>query len=102
MLALNYWADNACEVETWSRYVKTDKGEKKLLKRNKRAIPGYIIALPLASGFMIFLGALSTLTTGNFNPIEAISAVTNNPVILVLLLVMIIKMCIRDRIIAYS
>lgn len=90
MLALNYWADNACEVETWSRYVKTDKGEKKLLKRNKRAIPGYIIALPLASGFMIFLGALSTLTTGNFNPIEAISAVTNNPVILVLLLVMII------------
>lgn len=90
MLGLNYWADNACEVETWSRFVKTDKGEKNLLKRNKRAIPGYLIALPLASGFMIFLGALSTFVTGNYNPIEAISAVTSNPIVLALLLVMIV------------
>lgn len=90
MLGLNYWADNACEVETWSRYVKTDKGEKNLLKRNKRAIPGYLIALPLASGFMIFLGALSTFVTGNYNPIEAISAITENPIVLTLLLIMIV------------
>ena len=90
MLGPNDWADNACEVETWSRYVKTDKGEKNLLKRNKRAIPGYLIALPLASGFMIFLGALSSFVTGNYNPIEAISAVTSNPIVLALLLVMIV------------
>lgn len=90
MLGLNYWADNACEVETWSRYVKTEKGEKNLLKRNKQAIPGYLIALPLASGFMIFLGALSTFVTGNYNPIEAISAVTENPIVLTLLLIMIV------------
>ena len=90
MLGLNYWADNACEVETWSRFAKTDKGEKKILKRNKRAIPGYLIALPLASGFMIFLGALSTYATGNYNPIEAISAVTQNPIVLALLLAMIV------------
>lgn len=90
MLGLNYWADNACEVETWSRYVKTDKGEKSLFKRNKRAIPGYLIALPLASGFMIFLGALSTFVTGNYNPIEAVSAITENPIVLTFLLVMIV------------
>ena len=90
ILNMNYWADNACEVETWSRYVKTTPGEKSVLKRNKKGIPGYLIALPLASGFMVFLGALSTFVTGNYNPIEAINAVTKNPLILSLLLLMII------------
>ncbi len=90
VLNMNYWADNACEVETWSRYVKTVSGEKNLLKRNIKAIPGYVIALPLASGFMVFLGALSTFATGNYNPIEAINAVTNNPIVLMVLLIMIV------------
>lgn len=90
ILNMNYWADNACEVETWSRYVKTSNGEKNLFKRNKRAIPGYVIALPLASGFMVILGALSTFATGNYNPIEAINAVTNSPIVLTVLLVMIV------------
>ena len=39
---------------------------------------------------MIFLGALSTYATGNYNPIEAISAVTQNPIVLALLLAMIV------------
>ncbi len=90
ILNMNYWADNACEVETWSRYAKTTKGEKNLFKRNKCAIPGYVIALPLASGFMVVLGALSTFVTGNYNPIEAINAVTNSPIVLTILLVMIV------------
>lgn len=90
ILNMNYWADNACEVETWSRYVKTTPNEKNILRRNIKGIPGYLIALPLASGFMVFLGALSTFATGNYNPIEAINAVTDNPIILSLLLLMII------------
>ena len=90
VLNMNYWADNACEVETWSRFVKTDSGEKHALRRNRRAIPGYVVALPLASGFMVFLGALSTYVTGDYNPIEAISSVTENPVILSVLLLMIV------------
>ncbi len=90
ILNMNYWADNACEVETWSRYVKTYPNEKNSWKRNRNATIAYLVALPLASSFMVFLGALSTYVTGNYNPIEAINSMTNNPFLLSVLLIMII------------
>lgn len=90
ILNMCFWADATAEVETWTRYIKVVQGERSFIKRNKTALLGHMLGLPLAETFMVFIGAISTLTVGNYNPVEAIPLMTNNPVVLAALLLMVI------------
>jgi len=90
ILNMCFWADATAEYETWTRYIKVVPGEKNFIKRNKTALAGHLIGLPLAESFMVFIGAVSMIAVNNYNPIEAIQTMTESKVILAALLLMVI------------
>lgn len=90
ILNMCFWADATAESETWTRYIHVVPGEKRFIVRNKAALAGHMLALPFAETFMVFIGALSTIVVGDYNPINAIHSITSNSVVLSLLLLMVI------------
>lgn len=90
ILNMCFWADATAEAETWTRYIKTVPGEKNFIKRNKTALAAHLIALPLAESFMVFIGAVSMIAVSNYNPIDAMHAITESPLILAILMLMVI------------
>ncbi len=90
ILNMCYWADGATDVETWTREVKTVKGERGFWKRNKYTLLGHFAGLTIAETFMVVIGAISMIVFGNSNPVEAIEAMTQNPIVLAILLLMVI------------
>lgn len=72
MANLSLWAALAVDVPNISRYIKVTSGNKKFFKRNKNIFAAQIIALPVLSAFMAFIGAIAFIATGNWNPITII------------------------------
>ncbi len=72
MANLSLWAALAVDVPNISRFIKVNSGNKKFFKRNKNIFAAQIIALPILSTFMAFIGAVAFIATGNWNPITII------------------------------
>lgn len=90
ILNMCFWADGATDVETWTREVKTVAGERNFFKRNKYTLCGHLLGLTIAETFMVVIGAVSMIVFGNYNPIEAIEQMTNSPIVMAILLLMVI------------
>jgi NCS1 family nucleobase:cation symporter-1 len=72
MANLSLWAALAVDVPNISRYLKVESGTKKFFRRNRNIFAAQIIALPLFSTFMAFIGAIAYVATGDWNPITII------------------------------
>lgn len=90
ILNMCFWADGATDVETWTREVKAVAGEKNFLKRNRFTLLGHLLGLTIAETFMVIIGAVSMMVFHNYNPIEAIEMMTNSPIVMAILLLMVI------------
>ena len=90
ILNMCFWADGATDVETWTREVKVVPGERNFIKRNKYTLCGHLLGLTIAETFMVVIGGVSMIVFGNYNPIEAIEKMTNSPIVMALLLLMVV------------
>ena len=90
MANLSLWAALAVDVPNISRFIKVNSGNKKFFKRNKNIFAAQIIALPILSTFMAFIGAVAFIATGNWNPITIIQENQSGLVLIALLGLVII------------
>lgn len=72
MANFTLWAALAVDVPNISRYLMVESGTKSFVKRNKNIFSAQLIALPLFSTFMAFIGATAFVATGDWNPITII------------------------------
>jgi len=86
---MGYWSTLAADFSTLSRFIKAPKYERNWLKRNKSALVGTLIALPLTQTAMVLIGGLGYIALGNYDPIAAMQS-TANGIILAVLLLMIV------------
>lgn len=82
---LSLWAALAVDVPNLSRFIKVVPGERKFIRRNKNIFAAQVIALPLFSTFMAFIGATAFVATGDWNPINVIQENQTGLVLIVLL-----------------
>lgn len=86
---IGMWAALAADIPNMTRSLKAPVGERKWLKRNKNNWIPQFATLPLIETFIAVIGAISYLTTGNWNPVEVIQLEAQG-VTLIILLVMVI------------
>jgi NCS1 family nucleobase:cation symporter-1 len=86
---MGFWATLAADIPTISRFVKAPQHEKNWFKRNKSAIIGNMIALPLTQTFMVVIGGVSYIAVKNYDPIVALQQAANG-IVLAVLLIMIV------------
>ena len=87
---IGMWAALAADIPNMTRSLKAPVGEKNWFKRNKNNWIPQFATLPLIETFIAVIGAISYLTTGNWNPVEVIQATAKGPVLIVLLLMVIL------------
>ncbi len=87
---IGMWAALAADIPNMTRSLKAPVGEKNWFKRNKNNWIPQFVTLPVIETFIAVIGAISYLTTGNWNPVEVIQATAKGPVLLVLLLMVIL------------
>lgn len=85
MANMSLWAALAVDVPNISRFIKVQSGTKNFFKRNKNIFAAQILALPLFSTIMAFIGAIAFIATGNWNPITIIQENQTGIVLIVLL-----------------
>lgn len=86
---IGMWAALAADIPNMTRSLKAPVGEKNWLKRNKNNWIPQFATLPVIETFIAVIGAISYLTTGNWNPVEVIQSEAEG-VTLIILLVMVI------------
>ena len=86
---MGMWAALAADIPNMTRSLKAPLGERNWLKRNKNNWIPQFVTLPLIEAFIAAIGAISYLTTGNWNPVEVIQQEATG-VSLIILLVMVI------------
>lgn len=87
---IGMWAALAADIPNMTRSLKAPVGEKNWFKRNKNNWIPQFATLPIIETFIAVIGAISYLTTGNWNPVEVIQATAKGPVLIVLLLMVIL------------
>ena len=83
------WAALAADIPNMTRSLKAPVGERNWFKRNINNWVPQFATLPIIETFIAVIGAISYLTTGNWNPVEVIQAQAHG-VTLIILLVMVI------------
>ncbi len=83
------WAALAADIPNMTRSLKAPVGERNWFKRNINNWVPQFATLPIIETFIAVIGAISYLTTGNWNPVEVIQAQAHG-VTLIVLLVMVI------------
>lgn len=87
---IGMWAALAADIPNMTRSLKAPVNERNWFKRNKNNWIPQFATLPLIETFIAVIGAISYLTTGNWNPVEVIQQTAEGPVLLVLLLMVIL------------
>ena len=83
------WAALAADIPNMTRSLKAPVGERNWFKRNRNNWIPQFATLPIIETFIAVIGAISYLTTGNWNPVEVIQSQAQGAT-LILLLVMVI------------
>lgn len=87
---IGMWAALAVDIPNITRSLKAPIGERKWLKRNKNNWIPQFATLPIIEAFIAVIGAISYLTTGNWNPVEVIQSEAQGVTLIVLLLMVIL------------
>jgi nucleobase:cation symporter-1, NCS1 family len=72
MANLTLWAALAIDIPNISRYLKVKTGTKSFGSRNRNIFLAQLVALPVVSTLMAFIGAIAYIATGDWNPITII------------------------------
>jgi nucleobase:cation symporter-1, NCS1 family len=86
---MGFWATLAADIPSISRFMKAPKYEKNWFKRNRNAIIGNLVALPITQSFMVMIGAVAYIAVLNYDPVIALQEAASG-FILGLLLLMIV------------
>lgn len=87
---MGMWAALAADIPNMTRSLKAPVGTKSWLKRNRNNWIAQLATLPLIETFIAVIGAISYLTTGNWNPVEVIQQQASGATLLILLLMVIL------------
>ncbi|MCP3026574.1 NCS1 family transporter [Halobacillus sp. A5] len=87
---MGYWATLAADVSSISRFIKAPQFERSWFKRNKGAMVGSLIALPLTQTFIVVLGAVSYIAVSNYDPVVALQESAGGLVLGILLLMIVL------------
>jgi nucleobase:cation symporter-1, NCS1 family len=83
------WAPLAVDLPRITRFLRPVPGERRFLRRNRNVLVAQFVALPLMQAWISFIGAVSFIVTGDWNPIDVIQGQSTG-FVLGILLVMII------------
>lgn len=86
---MGYWSTLCADISSISRYIKAPKYEKNWFKRNKGALVGSMVALPLTQTFVVAIGGVAYIAVGNYDPIVALQEAAGGIVLGVLLLMIV-------------
>ena len=84
------WAALAADIPNMTRSLKAPVGERNWFKRNINNWVPQFATLPIIETFIAVIGALSYLTTGNWNPVEVIQAQAHGATLIILLVMVIL------------
>lgn len=84
------WAALAADIPNMTRSLKAPVNERNWFKRNRNNWIPQFATLPIIETFIAVIGAISYLTTGNWNPVEVIQAQAQGVTLLVLLVMVIL------------
>lgn len=87
---IGMWAALAADIPNMTRSLKAPVNEKNWFKRNKNNWIPQFATLPLIETFIAVIGAISYLTTGNWNPVEVIQQTAKGPTLMILLVMVIL------------
>lgn len=87
---MGYWSTLAADISSISRFIKAPKNERNWFKRNKGALVGSVVALPLTQTFIVVLGAVSYVAVSNYDPVVALQEAASGLVLGVLLLMIVL------------
>lgn len=87
---IGMWAALAADIPNMTRSLKAPVNERNWFKRNKNNWIPQFATLPLIETFIAVIGAISYLTTGNWNPVEVIQQTAKGPTLLILLVMVIL------------
>lgn len=87
---IGMWSALAADIPNITRNLKAPVNEKNWFKRNKNNWIPQLATLPIIETFIAVIGAISYLTTGNWNPVEVIQQTAEGGVLILLLLMVIL------------
>ncbi|WP_078413687.1 NCS1 family transporter [Priestia abyssalis] len=90
MSNMGFWATLAADMPSLSRYIKAPQYESNWFKRNKSALVGNVVALPITQTFMVIIGGVSYIAVQNYDPVVALQEAATGMVLGVLLLMIIL------------
>lgn len=83
------WAPVAVDIPNITRFVAVVPGERRFLRRNRAVLVAQFAVLPVMQTWIAFIGAVSFIVTGHWNPIDVIRQESTG-IVLGLLLLMIV------------
>lgn len=86
---MGYWSTLCADISSISRFIKAPKYEKNWFKRNKGALVGSMIALPLTQTFVVAIGGVAYIAVGNYDPIVALQEAAGGLILGILLLMIV-------------
>ncbi|MBQ1079885.1 NCS1 family transporter [Nocardiopsis sp. B62] len=84
------WAPLAVDIPSITRFVRTAPGERRFLRRNRAVLTAHFVALPMMQAWISFIGAVSFIVTGEWNPVDVIQGQSTGLVLGVLLLMIVL------------
>lgn len=84
------WAALAADIPNMTRSLKAPVGERNWFKRNINNWIPQFATLPIIETFIAVIGAISYLTTGNWNPVEVIQSQAHGFTLIILLVMVIL------------
>ncbi|WP_017596246.1 NCS1 family transporter [Nocardiopsis potens] len=84
------WAPLAVDIPNITRFAATFPGERRFLRRNRNIVAAQFVVLPLMQAWIAFIGAVSFIVTGVWNPIEVIQGQSTGFVLGVLLVMIVL------------
>ncbi|KAB2338024.1 nitrate reductase [Cytobacillus depressus] len=87
---MGYWSTLCADISSLSRFIKAPKHERNWFKRNKGALVGSMIALPLTQTFVVAIGGVAYIAVGNYDPIAALQESAGGLILGVLLLMIVL------------
>ena len=69
-----FWSTMAIDIPNLTRFIRTEPGARRYLRRNRNVLLAQLVALPVTQALIAGLGAVSFIATGNWNPVEVIQA----------------------------
>ncbi|XKK41209.1 NCS1 family transporter [Nocardiopsis sp. ARC36] len=84
------WAPLAVDIPNITRFVAAKPGERRFLRRNRNILIAQFVVLPAMQAWIAFIGAVSFIVTGNWNPVEVIQGESTGAVLAVLLVMIVL------------